>query len=60
MVLSCVAGPGKMSLKEGFDSEHWINKAALWALKKMTDGNFMKYPFVPDSDERQYSSLVFS
>ena len=35
MVLSCVAGPGKMSLKEGFDSEHWINKAALWALKKM-------------------------
>ena len=60
MVLSCVAGPGKMSLKEGFDSEHWINKAALWALKKMTDGNFMKYPFVPDdSDERQYSSPGF-
>ncbi len=57
MILSCVAGPDKLSIKEGFDPEHWINKAAHYALKQKTNNDYITYPFVPDgSDERQYSS----
>ena len=57
MVISCVAGPGKLSIKEGFDNKHWINKAAIYALEKITKGDYIRYPFTPDgSDERQYSS----
>ena len=57
MVLSCVAGPGKISIKYGYDKDHWINKAAILALEKVTNGDFITYPFVPNgSDERQYSS----
>jgi aminopeptidase-like protein len=33
MILSCLAGPDELSLKEGFDKNHWINKAAHQALK---------------------------
>ncbi len=57
MILSCVGGPGLLSIKEGFDNKHWINKAAIESLETITKGNFLKYPFIPDgSDERQYSS----
>lgn len=57
MVVTCVGGPGKISIKEGFDSSHWINLAAHHALNDATNGDYLKYPFVPDgSDERQYSS----
>lgn len=60
MVVTCVGGPDKLSIKEGFDSGHWINEAAHLALKKHTKGDYLKYPFVPDgSDERQYSSPGF-
>lgn len=60
MILSCVGGKGKMSIKEGFDKYHWINKAAHKALKKFTNNSYLKYPFLPNgSDERQYSSPGF-
>jgi aminopeptidase-like protein len=60
MVLSCVAGPGEYSLKEGFDNTHWINTAAHHALKSTVGDAYTVYPFVPDgSDERQYSSPGF-
>ena len=60
MVLTCVAGPDRMSIKEGFDNTHWINKAAHHALNSATGGNYITYPFVPDgSDERQYSTPGF-
>ena len=60
MVLSCVAGPDKMSLKEGFDTSHWINKAAHLALQSKVGTDYITYPFVPNgSDERQYSSPGF-
>ena len=57
MVLSCVAGPDQISIKEGFDKNHWINKAAHLAIKKIIGDNYITYPFIPDgSDERQFSS----
>ena len=57
MILSCVAGPDQISIKEGFDKNHWINKAAHHAIKKSIGDNYITYPFTPDgSDERQYSS----
>ena len=60
MILTCVAGPDKFSLKEGFDNKHWINQAAKLALEKHVGEDYIKYPFVPDgSDERQYSSPGF-
>ena len=60
MVLSCVAGPDKISIKEGFDRNHFMNKAAHLALRKCVDKEYTTYPFVPDgSDERQYSTPGF-
>jgi aminopeptidase-like protein len=60
MILTCVAGPGKHSIKEAFDNQHWINKAAHNALKKSVGENYITYPFIPDgSDERQYSTPGF-
>lgn len=60
MVLSCVGGPDKFSIKEGFDSNHWINQAAHLALNEYTNNDYITYPFIPDgSDERQYSSPEF-
>ena len=56
MILSCVAGPDRFSIKNGFDENHFINKAAHLALGIVGD-NYDVYPFVPNgSDERQYSS----
>ena len=55
MVLSCVAGPAPVSLKEGFEKDHFMNKAAHLALKNCVGGEYITYPFSPDgSDERQY------
>lgn len=59
MVLSCVAGPDKVSLKEGFDRDHFMNKSAHLALQSVRK-DYTVYPFSPDgSDERQYSTQGF-
>ena len=60
MVLSCVAGPDKLSIKEGFDSNHFMNQSAHWAVKSSVSEEYLTYPFVPNgSDERQYSTPGF-
>ncbi len=60
MIISCVAGPDKMSIKEGFDANHFMNESAHLALKSSVGQEYLTYPFVPDgSDERQYSSPGF-
>jgi len=60
VVVTCVAGPDKFSIKQGFDTKHYINKAAHLALKKHCGDDYFVYPFVPDgSDERQYSTPGF-
>ena len=57
MILSCVAGPGQVSIKEGFQKDHWINKAAHMAIMNNVGPEYTIYPFEPNgSDERQYSS----
>ena len=59
-ILTCTAGPNKLSVKESFDRNHWINIATHTALKKYTNNNYKIYPFIPDgSDERQFSSPSF-
>ena len=59
MIISCVAGPDKVSIKEGFDTNHFINKVHI-SLKKHLGANYITYSFVPDgSDERQYSTPGF-
>ena len=60
MVLSCVAGPDKLSIKEGFDLNHFMSESAHLALKSHVGEEYLTYPFVPDgSDERQYSTPGF-
>lgn len=60
MVLSCVAGPDKISIKEGFDVNHFMNQSAHLAICSHANEDYLIYPFVPDgSDERQYSSPGF-
>lgn len=60
MILSCVAGPDKVSLKEGFDTNHFMNESAHLAVSSHTNGDYTTYPFIPDgSDERQYSTPGF-
>ena len=60
MVLSCVAGPGKISIKEGFDTNHFMNESAHLAIKSKFNKDYLTYPFVPvGSDERQYSTPGF-
>ena len=60
MIVTCVAGPDPVSIKQGFDPEHFINKAAHLALGKNVGNQYTTYPFVPDgSDERQYSTPGF-
>lgn len=60
MVLSCVAGPDKLSLKEGFDPNHFMTESAHLAVKSCAKKDYLTYPFVPDgSDERQYSTPGF-
>ena len=55
-IFSCTAGPDKLSIKEGFNSQHWLNKLTHKVLKNYTNDNYITYPFTPDgSDERQYS-----
>ena len=60
MVLSCVAGPDKISIKEGFEADHFMNQSAHLAISSHTNNDYIIYPFVPDgSDERQYSTPGF-
>lgn len=60
MVVSCVAGPDKLSIKEGFDANHFMTESAHLALKHHVNDDYLTYPFVPDgSDERQYSTPGF-
>ena len=60
MILSCVAGPDKVSLKEGFDTNHFMNESAHLAINLHAVGDYITYPFIPDgSDERQYSTPGF-
>ena len=59
-IITCTAGPDKLSIKESFDSSHWINKLTHRVLKSSTNGNYITYKFKPDgSDERQFSSPGF-
>ena len=60
MILSCVAGPDKISIKEGFKVDHFMNQSAHLAISSHTNNDYIIYPFVPDgSDERQYSTPGF-
>ena len=60
MILSCVAGPDKISIKEGFDTSHFMTESAHLAIKSKVNEDYLTYPFVPDgSDERQYSTPGF-
>lgn len=60
MIATCVAGPDKISIKNGFDTEHFINVSAHLALQRHHGTNYITYPFTPDgSDERQFSSPGF-
>ena len=60
MILSCVAGRDPISIKESFNKDHFVNKAAHLAIKKLIGKEYTIYPFSPNgSDERQYSSPGF-
>ena len=60
MVLSCVAGPDKLSIKDGFDPNHFMTESAHLAIKSLVGDEYLTYPFRPDgSDERQYSTPGF-
>lgn len=60
MILSSVAGPDNISIKDGFNKEHFVNQAAHLALKKCVGKEYLTYPFIPNgSDERQYSTPGF-
>ena len=57
MIVSNTAGRDKLSFKNSFDQNHWINRLARHAVKEVTRNDFIEYPFSPDgSDERQYST----
>ena len=59
-IVTNTAGPGKLSVKESFDSNSWINEISHMAISDYTKGDYITYPFIPDgSDERQYSSPGF-
>jgi len=58
-VVTTTAGPGKIGVKLGFETDHWINDLTLKVMEAEARG-YKTYPFVPDgSDERQYSSPGF-
>lgn len=60
MILSCVAGPDNISIKDGFQKDHFINVAAHLAMKNCVGLSYKTYPFTPEgSDERQYSTPGF-
>ena len=47
MILSCVAGPDNISIKDGFQKDHFINVAAHLAMKNCVDC-YKTYPFTPE------------
>ena len=59
-VLTTIAGPDPLSMKEAHKADHWINRITHSVLSDFSDGNYTTYSFSPDgSDERQYSSPAF-
>ena len=53
MILSCVAGPDNIPIKEGF--ERSLVESISSSSNKKINGDYLTYPFVPDgSDERQF------
>ena len=56
-VLTTVAGPDKVSMKNSFEESSWINRLSRLVIEEFTNGDYINYPFSPDgSDERQFSS----
>ncbi len=59
LVITTVAGPGKIGYKKSFDDKHSINKIVEDVFKENSI-NYNIYPFdINGSDERQYSSKGF-
>ncbi len=55
LVVTTVGGPDKVSYKQSWDKNHWINSLVENTLKNYND-DFKIYPFdIHGSDERQYS-----
>ena len=57
-VITTVGGPGRFGYKQSFDENNFINHL----IEKVFQENnidFITYPFMPGSDERQYSSIAF-
>ena len=56
-ILTTVAGSEKISIKNSFDENSWINRLSKLVIEEFSKGNYINYPFTPDgSDERQFSS----
>ena len=59
-ILTTIAGPDPISMKEAHKSEHWINRVTHCVLSERFGDDYITYPFKPNgSDERQYSSPAF-
>lgn len=59
LVVTTVGGPGKLSYKQSWDKNHYINNIVKKVLSKESD-EFIEYPFdIHGSDERQFSSQAF-
>ena len=59
LVITTVAGPGKIGFKSSYEKEHPINHLTREILNERADG-YLEYEFdIHGSDERQYSSPGF-
>ena len=59
-VITNTAGPDKLSIKNSFESNSWVNQISHLAISDFTNNDYITYSFSPDgSDERQYSSPGF-
>lgn len=55
LIITNVGGPGKLGLKQSWESSSWLNQVSNLCLKENV-GDFIKYPFdINGSDERQFS-----
>lgn len=57
-VITTVGGPGQFGYKQSFNPAHPINQI-IKQIFQQNGINFKTYPFLPGSDERQYSSQGF-
>jgi len=57
-VITTVGGPGKLGYKQSFDENNSINRIIEEVLQE-NNIDFITYPFMAGSDERQYSSIAF-